>query len=62
MVDLKLDHSKFMTILFLARIYTILIDSGDKMLLANFSISTFAALSVFVAAWYYKKPKYQKAE
>lgn len=39
------------------RIYTILLDSGDKMLLANFGISTVLSTSVFLAAWYYKKPK-----
>lgn len=39
------------------RIYTILLDSGDKMLLANFGISTVLSSSVFLAAWYYKKPK-----
>lgn len=39
------------------RIYTILLDSGDKMLLANFGISTVLSTSVLLAAWYYKKPK-----
>uniref|UniRef100_A0AAG5D735 Solute carrier family 66 member 3 n=1 Tax=Anopheles atroparvus TaxID=41427 RepID=A0AAG5D735_ANOAO len=39
------------------RIYTILLDSGDKMLLANFGISTILSSSVLLAAWYYKKPK-----
>lgn len=39
------------------RIYTILLDSGDKMLLANFGISTILSTSVFLAAWVYKKPK-----
>ncbi|XP_058459487.1 solute carrier family 66 member 3 [Malaya genurostris] len=39
------------------RIYTILLDSGDKMLLTNFGISTFLSSSVLLAAWYYKKPK-----
>lgn len=39
------------------RIYTILLDSGDKMLLANFGISTVLSTSVFLAAWVYKKPK-----
>ncbi|XP_055629665.1 solute carrier family 66 member 3 [Toxorhynchites rutilus septentrionalis] len=39
------------------RIYTILLDSADKMLLANFGISTILSSSVFLAAWYYKKPK-----
>ncbi|XP_055611372.1 solute carrier family 66 member 3 [Uranotaenia lowii] len=39
------------------RIYTIMLDSADKMLLANFSISTLLSSSIFAAAWYYKKPK-----
>ncbi|XP_055531519.1 solute carrier family 66 member 3 [Wyeomyia smithii] len=39
------------------RIYTILLDSGDRMLLANFGISTILSSSVLLAAWYYKKPK-----
>ncbi|XP_058831330.1 solute carrier family 66 member 3 [Topomyia yanbarensis] len=39
------------------RIYTILLDSGDKMLLANFGISSVLSASVLLAAWYYKKPK-----
>ncbi|XP_065076022.1 solute carrier family 66 member 3-like [Ochlerotatus camptorhynchus] len=39
------------------RIYTILLDSADKMLLANFGISTILSTSVLLAAWYYKKPK-----
>lgn len=39
------------------RIYTILLDSADKMLLANFGISTILSASVLLAAWYYKKPK-----
>lgn len=39
------------------RIYTIMLDSGDKMLLANFGISTFLSSAVLLAAWYYKKPK-----
>lgn len=39
------------------RIYTILLDSADRMLLANFGISTILSSSVFLAAWYYKKPK-----
>lgn len=39
------------------RIYTILLDSADRMLLANFGISTVLSTSVFLAAWYYKKPK-----
>ncbi|XP_053666607.1 solute carrier family 66 member 3 [Anopheles marshallii] len=39
------------------RIYTIMLDSGDKMLLANFGISTVLSSSVLLAAWYYKKPK-----
>ncbi|XP_058066651.1 solute carrier family 66 member 3 [Anopheles bellator] len=39
------------------RIYTIMLDSGDKMLLSNFGISTFLSSAVLLAAWYYKKPK-----
>ncbi|XP_053673236.1 solute carrier family 66 member 3 [Anopheles nili] len=39
------------------RIYTIMLDSGDKMLLANFGISTLLSTLVLLAAWYYKKPK-----
>ncbi|XP_035793002.1 solute carrier family 66 member 3-like [Anopheles albimanus] len=39
------------------RIYTIMLDSGDRMLLANFGVSTILSSSVLLAAWYYKKPK-----
>uniref|UniRef100_U5EXY8 Solute carrier family 66 member 3 n=1 Tax=Corethrella appendiculata TaxID=1370023 RepID=U5EXY8_9DIPT len=41
----------------LTRIYTILIDSGDKVLLSNFAISTVLSSLVLFAAWFYKKPK-----
>ncbi|KAG5677825.1 hypothetical protein PVAND_007549 [Polypedilum vanderplanki] len=39
------------------RIYTILLDSADIMLLANFIISTALSSAVLTAVIYYKKPK-----
>ncbi|XP_063708009.1 solute carrier family 66 member 3 [Culicoides brevitarsis] len=39
------------------RIYTVMLDSGDAMLLANFTVSTVLSSLVLLAAWYYKKPK-----
>ncbi|XP_055843359.1 solute carrier family 66 member 3 [Episyrphus balteatus] len=41
----------------LTRVYTVLVQSADPMLLANFMISVFLSSSVFVAAYIYKKPK-----
>jgi solute carrier family 66, member 3 len=48
--------------LFLARIYTIMLDSADIMLLTNFIVSTGLSSAVFAAVLYYKKPKKPKAE
>uniref|UniRef100_A0A336M2G6 CSON010806 protein n=1 Tax=Culicoides sonorensis TaxID=179676 RepID=A0A336M2G6_CULSO len=39
------------------RIYTVMLDSGDVMLLTNFFVSTALSSMVLIAAWYYKKPK-----
>jgi hypothetical protein len=39
------------------RIYTIMLDSFDKMLLANFTVSTVLSSAVWFAAYFYKKPK-----
>ena len=44
------------------RIYTVAVESGDKMLLANFIISFSASSAVFVAAYYYKEPKRPRSE
>lgn len=41
----------------LTRIYTVMVDSGDRMLLANFTISFLLSGSIYLAAFYYKKPK-----
>lgn len=41
----------------LTRVYTVLVQSADPMLLANFMISVLLSSSVFVAAYIYKKPK-----
>ncbi|CAO1372866.1 unnamed protein product [Diamesa serratosioi] len=41
----------------LTRIYTIMIDSKDFLLVMNFSISTLLSLSVFLSALYFKKIK-----
>ncbi|EDW85363.2 uncharacterized protein Dwil_GK10552 [Drosophila willistoni] len=41
----------------MTRIYTVYVQSFDKMLLTNFFISTLLSASVFVAASIYKKPK-----
>lgn len=41
----------------MTRIYTIILDSFDKMLLANFIISTLLSAAVWVAAFFYKKVK-----
>ncbi|KAG4071047.1 hypothetical protein HA402_001484 [Bradysia odoriphaga] len=41
----------------LTRIYTVMVDSADRMLLANFSISFLLSGSIYLAAFYYKKPK-----
>lgn len=41
----------------LTRIYTIMLDSFDKMLLANFIISTLLSSAVYGVAFYYKKVK-----
>lgn len=38
------------------RIYTVFMDSGDKMLIANSTTSFVTGLSVYLAALYYKKP------
>jgi hypothetical protein len=46
----------------LARIYTILIDSADVMLLTNFVVSTLLSSAVFAAVLYYKKPQNPKIE
>lgn len=45
--------------LFSARIYTVSVESGDSMLLANFTISFALSSAVLAAAYYYKhdKPK-----
>lgn len=43
--------------IFLARIYTIYIDSADVMLLTNFIVSTALSSAVLGAVMYYKKPK-----
>lgn len=45
-----------------ARIYTILIDSADVMLLTNFIVSTALSSAVFAAVLYYKKPEKPKTE
>lgn len=39
------------------RIYTVMVESGDLMLLGNFTISFLLSSSVFLAAYIYKKPK-----
>lgn len=39
------------------RIYTVSLDSADKMLLANFGISAILSGLVLTAAVWYKKPK-----
>lgn len=39
----------------LTRVYTVMVDSADRMLLANFSISFLLSGSVYLAAYYYKK-------
>lgn len=38
-----------------ARIYTTAVETGDQMLLLNFSISFALSLSVYLAAYYYKR-------
>lgn len=40
------------------RIYTVFVESYDIMLLSNFLISFSLSMSVFLAAYYYKKPKH----
>jgi len=45
---------------FLARIFTIYLDSADLTLLSNFAISTFLSTSMMVATIHYKKPKKDK--
>jgi hypothetical protein len=52
----------FIFFLLLARIYTILLDSADVMLLTNFIVSTFLSSAVFAAVLYYKQPQKPKAE
>lgn len=42
-------------VLFSARIYTILMDSGDKMLLTNFCLNTSLSISILFASVYFKQ-------
>lgn len=44
------------------RIYTIMLDSADPMLLTNFIVSTALSSAVLAAVVYYKKPKTMKEE
>lgn len=44
------------------RIYTIMLDSADPMLLTNFIVSTALSSAVLYAVVYYKKPKTMKEE
>lgn len=44
------------------RIYTIMLDSADPMLLTNFIVSTALSSAVLGAVVYYKKPKITKEE
>ncbi|XP_055376177.1 solute carrier family 66 member 3 [Condylostylus longicornis] len=39
------------------RIYTVFVESGDMMLLTNFMISFLLSSSVYLAAYFFKKPK-----
>lgn len=50
------SYLKLFICLVSGRIYTVSVDSGDKMLLANSITSFVTSLSVFVAAFYYKGP------
>lgn len=40
---------------FIARVYTTAVETGDNMLLINFSLSFGLSTSVYLAAFYYKK-------
>ncbi|XP_050541952.1 mannose-P-dolichol utilization defect 1 protein homolog [Daktulosphaira vitifoliae] len=42
-----------------ARIFTIFMDSADKMLLVNFSLNTALSTSILFASFYYKKRSYK---
>lgn len=44
------------------RIYTIMLDSADPMLLTNFIVSTALSSAVLAAVVYYKKPNTMKEE
>ena len=52
-----MNFSGTKSFIFVARIYTIMLDSGDVMLLTNFIVSTGLSSAVYAAVLYYKQPK-----